>query len=78
VHQPLFPHSKHKRKTTQTKKETISKAPSVVCNFIAPHQHKESKRRFAIAFKRQTGKFGQRRTKVGLRDFIEQLQNNRE
>jgi guanylate kinase len=46
VEQSLSPHTNHKRETTQTKKANKSKPPSVVCNFIAPHSHKERKALF--------------------------------
>jgi hypothetical protein len=43
VAQSLYPHSNSKPKTTQTKKATIPKASSVVCNPTPPHPHKEQK-----------------------------------
>jgi hypothetical protein len=43
---PPSPHSNQKRKTTQTKKVPLSKASSVVCNFIAPHHTKREKTLF--------------------------------
>jgi hypothetical protein len=56
VEQSLFPHTNHKRKTTQTKKANKPKPHSVVCNFTAPHPHTKKKKTLHGRIKKTLGK----------------------
>ena len=77
--QSLPPHSNQKTKTTQIKKANKSKDSSVVYNFCEATPTQRKLNEFCDCFlRRQAGKLDLGRIKVGLRDFIEQLQKKGE
>ena len=79
VGQTHTPHTIYNRKTAQTKNRTLSKPHSVVYKLKSPTPtQREQKKKLRLFFKKQTSKLNLRRTKVGLRNFIEQLQKKGE